>query len=507
MRTVTAAILVFIMLAGALVHSTAGTFGIDEKIALENSIAKRIEDVTVRMTGDSNVIVLVNIEHNPTIEQEVKKAAPPAATPAVGGNTDNYLPGIPMDALETEVIGNADGSFTQTIRLPEFVKTLSVTMILSNEVSDATLNSVREYISGLVKINEARGDRLDVSKMTFAENKQERTKFIRDVAITQMPWLIGLLMLAFFIFGPLRSFMKNMISAIEVFRIQADTRIVSRSEIGVKSGGRGEALRAGGIIGEIGTSHNAGVSGGEGVRSLPESSLRHFGFINESNIGSLLYLLKNETPDMVAIVLTYLPREYSGSIINALPETLRKDTLKKMAVVKQYHGEDIRVIEDRLKERVDYLLGGPQNIAELINAYEKDEREKVLQDIGREDPATETAIRSMLVTVDDLAKLSKEHLYEIYKAIGTRIFAAALKGTAVQVRDYVMKNLTEGARDMLRQEMELIPKDISAARLSQVKKDMITAMKRLEDQGSIRIPRDISVAAPNTVRKSLSQPS
>jgi len=129
----------------------------------------------------------------------------------------------------------------------------------------------------------------------------------------------------------------------------------------------------------------------------------------------------------------------------------------------------------------------------------------VLKDIGREDPATEAAIRNMLVTADDLAKLSKEHLYEIYKAVGTRIFAAALRGTGAQVRDYVMKNLTEGARDMLRQEMELIPRDISAARINQVKKDLITAMKRLEEQGTIKIPRDsITVASatpPNTVRK------
>ncbi|HBU69847.1 MAG TPA: hypothetical protein DEE98_05625 [Elusimicrobia bacterium] len=462
----------------------SGTFGIDEKIALENSIGKKIEEIVVRMIGDRNIIVLVNIEHNPTIEQETRQIpANPADAVLPDGESNNYLPGIPMEAVQTDVVTRADGTFSQTMKLPDFIKSISITLIVSDKVSDAQLAGVRDYIASMVNLNVERGDKLEIKKMFFAENKTEKMEYIKNIVITQLPWFIGLFLLAFFIFGPLRSFMRNLVSAIEVFRIQADTRIVSRSELGMK--------RKGGELSLGGEEPQGALAAAGAVKSLPGGTPgQHFSFINDGNINSLIYLLKSEKPDMIAIVMTYVSKEYSSMVLNSLPQDLRSETLKRMAVVRQYRSEDIQVLEEQLKERVDYLLGGPQNIADLINVYEEEEREKVLSDIGREDPSIVAAIRKLLVTTDDIMKLPKEHLYEVYKLIGTRIFASALKGVKDEIRDYVMANLTEGARDMLRQEIDLIPGDLPVSRINQAKKDIITAMKRLEEQGVIRIQRE-----------------
>lgn len=486
MRKVVLSVMLLLLFMSNATKIFCGTFGIEEKIALENSIAKRIEEVVARITGDRNMVVIVNVEHNPTVFQEVTKVGVSAAKPASSVNKNNYLPGIPLDALENEIVPPSDSSFSQTMKLPEFVKQVSITVILDNDVPDETLKNVREYLSTLVQFDSMRGDRLEIKKMSFAENKKEKVNMWRNMIVTQMPWLIGLFLIAFFIFGPLRSFMGNLVSAIEIFRVQADTRIISRSETGLK--GRGSAAHMMDVDGE----ENSILIGHGGINELSAGTNTHFAFINESNINSLLFLLKNESPDTIAVVLAFLSKEFSAIVISSLPAELRKETLKKMAMVKQYHSEDIRVIEEHLKERVDYLLGGPQNIADIINFYDKNERERVLLDIGKEDPATEAAIRGVMVTVDDIIKLSKEHLYEVYKAIGTRKFAAALKGMGEEIKSYMMDNLTEGARDMLVQEIELIPKDISESRINQVKKDILIAMRRLEEQGVIRVPRQVS---------------
>jgi len=473
-----------VILSAATTKVWCGPFGIEEKIALENSLSKKIEEVAVKMLGDKNIIVMVNIEHNTTIEQEVKKIE--TAMIAQNRNTktkNNYLPGIPMDALESEV-ARPDDSLFQTLKLPQFVKSISVTLIVSDRIPDEKIRQVKEYITELLNLNFSRGDRLGVKKMPFAVDPKEKKSLLENTVFSQLPWIIGLLIFIFFIFGPLRSFMKNILTAIEVFRIQADTRVITRNDGSGKQGGRGGVLQN--IL--MGGTTVPGVSPVD--QKDPSGIRKHFDFVNESNLKNLIYLLKAEPAETIAIVMAYLPKETSTLILDELPEELRIEALQKMATITQYSGEDIKKLESTLKEKVEYLLGGPQSIADLINSYDQDAREKILADIEMNDPGAAYEIRKILITFEDLMKLKKEHIYEIFKAVGTRLLAAALKNSEDDVKNYVLGNLTPGARDMVKQEMELIPDSMPEARIKQARKDTILAMQKLQHQGIITLNKE-----------------
>jgi len=472
------------LLASLFLPATAGTFGIDEKIALENSLSSKIEEVVVKMLGDKNIIVIVTIEHNTTIEQEVKKIETMMQSQSKSQKKVNYLPGIPMDALDAEIVTRQpDNSVFQTLKLPQFIKSISITLIVSDRIPNEKVERVRDYIIELLHLDFTRGDRIGIQKMSFAEDPKDRTSLLEKTLFSQLPWVIALILLMFFIFGPVRNFMRNIISTVEVFRIQADTRVTSRGNEGRPDLARHVGKRVEGVAA-------AGVAAVSSDRKTIADDRHHFDFIDEQNIRSLIYLLKEESPNVVAIVMIYLPKEYSTLVIEELPTALRIDTLKRMATIKQYKSEEIHAIEKTLKEKVDYLLGGPQSIAELINCYEPDVRDKILTDIEKNDPDSAREIRKVLITFEDLGKLKKEHLYEVYKIVGTRLLAAALKGSPEQLIKSIMDGLTPGARDMLKQEMDLIPATISPARVHQSKKDAILTMQKLENQGIIAIERN-----------------
>jgi len=103
----------------------------------------------------------------------------------------------------------------------------------------------------------------------------------------------------------------------------------------------------------------------------------------------------------------------------------------------------------------------------------------VLQDIGKNDPETAEKIRKILVTMEDISNLSKEQLYELYKLVGARILALGLKNVEPEIKEYLMKNLSSGAQDILIQEMQLIPAVVPAPRMTQAKKEVIKAIKQV----------------------------
>jgi flagellar motor switch protein FliG len=455
-----------------------GTFGVEEKIALENSISKKIEDITVKILGDRNIVVIVNIEQNPIIEQEVKRVGSTKRIndkDLLSENKGNYLPGIPIDE---EIMPKRDESFSQTIKLPQFIKSISITIIVRDTISDELVENVKKYLSEILNLNISRGDTLVIKKMFFAIDENEKASFLKNTLITQAALILGIFLLALFVFGPLRNFFGKLVNAIESFKVHSDMRILNQSTTTPK----------------INVNESPAAVQPEGSLAVaadkPRLNGKHFSFINKDNINNLLYLIKNEDPENIAIVLTYLSKEFSSMVVNGLPEQQKTEIVRRMAIIKQYDGNVIKSIEDKFKERIDYLLGGPQAVADLINTYDLQVRERILADIAKDDAAIVSEIRKIMVTFDDLCKLTKEQFYEVYKIVGTRVLSMALKGASETVHDYVKQNLTQGAQDMLKQEMDLIPAGTSVDRTDQARKDVIKAMQTLEKQGIIKIPRN-----------------
>lgn len=463
----------FVLLVDSAPASAA--YGIDEKIALEESISKKILEIAVNMLGTDKLIVLVDIEQ--ATAPEVISEQNPQENPQ-----KNILPGIPPDAVEAQYSYRQDASLLSNFKFPDFVKKVSVLLILNETIQETDIALLQNYLNEYMNLQAERGDSIVFKKMPFAALKPDIIGDIRNASINQAPWVIAVLLFAIFIFGPLRSFMKNIVSAVEVFKIQADTRILTKIE---SSGVRAADMIKQGVLGSGDTVNQLAASNGTNQPRLEGN--QHFTFINSENLKNLMFLIKSEKPETIALVLTYMPSHYSNLILESLAEKTRIEILKIMAETHQYNKAEVESVESHLRERVNYLFGGPQNIADLINSCEPEMREKILSEIS--DPQLVEEIKKILVLPEDVAKLSKEHLYEIYKSAGGRVFAAALKSMKDDIKAYVLDNLSEGAREMLAQEMDLITNKITPSRIAQARKDLVTVMRNFESQGIIKIPR------------------
>jgi flagellar motor switch protein FliG len=473
------------------------SYGIDEKLLMEKNMASTMEEIIRKMTGDKNVIVIVNIEHNPEIQQEVlpsEQVAQPQPENRIlfpgleklKKKQESFLPGIPLEKEQSSLnTFSSPNSVVSVTRMPSnFIKKIKVTVILSDTIGEEMVVRIKERLMELFPIDLARGDILEIKKMAFKKDVKEEVMFWKDVVGMQLPWILGLIVLTLFLFGPMRSFLRNIIATMEVFRIRADTRIMAQT-----------------FNLEPGQQQNVPVLDAEGkpvdklsnreTLQLPGYTGKHFTFVNPNNVENLIYLLKDEPTETIVLVLTYLSPDLVNRVLSEFDSDFRAKILSEMMVKKQYTQEEVVAVEERIKQRIEYLLGGIDNTISLLNTFDYETRAKILEDLQQQNPELAEKIYKMILPFETLYKLPKPMVQELVRVAGVRLMAAVIKVLSTEEQgNYILDSVSENAREMIKQEMAATPSNISLTRIIQIKQQIISIIADMEKKGMIAIERE-----------------
>jgi flagellar motor switch protein FliG len=85
-------------------------------------------------------------------------------------------------------------------------------------------------------------------------------------------------------------------------------------------------------------------------------------------------------------------------------------------------------------------------------------------------------------------RLNDRGVQELLKNIDTRQLAIALKGADDKVQETVFRNLSERARENLRDEIEIL-QGLRPADIREARKGVVAVVRQLEEAGTIQIER------------------
>jgi len=213
-----------------------------------------------------------------------------------------------------------------------------------------------------------------------------------------------------------------------------------------------------------------------------------FAFINDGNIRNLSYLLKDESPDRTALVLSYLRNDWASYVLSQLPTDLQSKVAVELANVKQLEPDDVEIMELELKKKIDYLIGGASQIIELCERSDKKTCENILSALAISNPELAENVRVQLLSIDDLYFVDAVGLRTLFREIPLPAWAIGLKNAKDLTREAVLKTLPPGAADMLKQEIEL-NMTVQPARLAEEEKRIIITTRKLRNEGRITLLR------------------
>jgi flagellar motor switch protein FliG len=208
---------------------------------------------------------------------------------------------------------------------------------------------------------------------------------------------------------------------------------------------------------------------------------------------SVAELIRNEHPQIIASILVHLERDHAGEILARVAPRTRAEVVQRVATLDGIQPNALRELNEvlsRVLAGADKLkktaLGGPKIAAEMLNGLGASLESEVLDAVRETDEDLAQQIQDQMFTFDDLIKLDDRAVQAVLREVANDGLVIALKGASPEIRDKVLKNMSQRAAEALREDLESRgPVRVSDVETQQ--KEILKTIRRLADAGEIAI--------------------
>ncbi len=208
---------------------------------------------------------------------------------------------------------------------------------------------------------------------------------------------------------------------------------------------------------------------------------------------SICNLLKEEDPQTIALVVSYLPAQKGSEVLMSMPDRVRELVVEKLATLESTPIEVVEtlgeVLSAKVGERVSRALnqtGGEKSAAAVLNAMGKDERKKLLDNMDERTPDLVRSIRMKMFTFDDLQTLDVKTIQKIMREVDASKLAVALSAATDTLKDAMLGSLSKRAAENVREEIDNMGK-ISLREVEANQNSIIDVVRQLETEGEISL--------------------
>jgi len=224
---------------------------------------------------------------------------------------------------------------------------------------------------------------------------------------------------------------------------------------------------------------------------------QRFDFLQNADARQVLSLISGEHPQTIALVLAHLRPDHASAILAGLAADLQAEVAHRIALMERASPDVVAVVADSLRRNASTVLtpqelsavGGVQPLVEIINRADPMTEKLILEGLQERDEALAEEVRSRMFVFGDIVLLEDRAMQLVLRQVETGELSVALKGVGDEVRDKILRNLSERARENLLEEVELL----GPVRLSQVedaRASIVQVIRRLEEGGQIVIRRE-----------------
>ena len=224
----------------------------------------------------------------------------------------------------------------------------------------------------------------------------------------------------------------------------------------------------------------------------------NFKFLNDLKDSDLIDLLKDEHPQVIALVIKFLKPQKGGMILKSMTPAKSKEVGVKLAKIKNPSVEAAvavaRALKNRWKSKEETSendnIGGVKSLASILNHMSSGQEKELLRVMGITDPHISKEIMEMTFTFENIVNLSNREIRILIDEINDDfIIAKSLKGADDDIKFKVLRNMSQNRAEAVLTEMS----DMGAVRLKDVeecREYIVDIMQQLNDNGVIVIKRD-----------------
>jgi flagellar motor switch protein FliG len=208
---------------------------------------------------------------------------------------------------------------------------------------------------------------------------------------------------------------------------------------------------------------------------------------------SVADIIRNEHPQIQAIVIAYLDADQSAEILTYFPEKVRLDIMMRVASLDTVQPSALQELNDILEKQFSgnassqtKTMGGYKVAAEIMNNLDGSIEIDLMESIKELDEEMGNQIQDLMFVFDNLKDIDDRGIQLLLREISSEVLVIALKGADDELKEKIFKNMSKRAAELLRDDLETKP----PMRLSDVEsaqKEILVTARRMADAGEIML--------------------
>lgn len=204
-------------------------------------------------------------------------------------------------------------------------------------------------------------------------------------------------------------------------------------------------------------------------------------------------IVRQEHPQIIAIVLSYLEPDQSAEILGLFPDRDRVDILMRIASLESIQPAAMNELNDILEKQfsgkdnmMSSHVGGKKSAANILNFMDSSMEADTMDNIKELDADLGQNIQDLMFVFDNLNDIDDRGVQTILREVSSESLVLALKGADDILKEKIFKNMSKRASEMLRDDLEAK----GPVRLSEVEtaqKEILAVARRLADAGEIAL--------------------
>jgi flagellar motor switch protein FliG len=231
----------------------------------------------------------------------------------------------------------------------------------------------------------------------------------------------------------------------------------------------------------------------EQVLQAQEDGISNLDTLQKADPTQLVKFVEGEHPQTVALVLAHLGLRTATALLVLLPEKLRAEAVRRLAVMRQFSTEMVKQISVVLHNKLAAIgeqsrraYGGVSAVADMLNNVDPGCCEEILRTIEQEDPKLSLAIRDLMFTFEDLSTIPEASMRELLSQIDKKTLPIALKGASEDLKKHFYKSMSSRAVEMLKEDMEALG-PVRSRDVHQAQQEIVNLARKLEAEGKIAL--------------------
>lgn len=226
-------------------------------------------------------------------------------------------------------------------------------------------------------------------------------------------------------------------------------------------------------------------------RTLSDSEDDGVNMLKWQDAAAIAALIRDEHPQVIAVILTYLDSEKAAAVMQELPDSQREQIMPRIASMRSISPRALQALNQFVEEGAKDIRSfkplpavGTRSAANILNFMGRDLEDQMMKTIQKHDEQLAEKVQEYMFPFEKLADLDKRSLQTLLREVPNDTMVLALKGADETIQKAFFSNMSERAADMLKDDLEA-KGPVQLNKVEGAQKEIVAMAQRMAQDGAI----------------------